>query len=513
MKKSPITTSSNLSSSSSGVLFLTAASNLFFLLCFFGCLDTSVAIMRGPSSPAHHLSSMAPLNPRKTKKNTLSDDIYFIPTSVNKERGGAAEIDKKLQGGGASFATSIFNLVNNVAGAGMLTLAAGKASGGTGWMPSVAIVGALALASARTFTLIGKACELTGETSFKGLWGEAFGSKTAYIVDSIVFINCFLSSTIYIGLLGDIFSQLLRTTNLPWAQLSRGQVISVVAALVLFPLNLIKDLSSLAFTSILGLCAVSYTVLFMVFRALDGSYSIVEPVGKFIQDEVIRTPSFQGSSMWNIDLRALVLISNLGLAFIAHYNAPTYYREMKKTSSTSFPKMVYTSYAILAIIYVATMCAGYGTFGDVSRGNILLCYHPKDIMAFLGRLATGLSVVFGFPLVSCGAREGLKNASSALGFSALSKPENHAKLVAGMLISACGLAVLVEDVKLIAGFSGAANGSFVTYLAPTLVYMRILKKIRGEAEYKRARHNFIFVPFGLFIGVMGVKMTYASMKG
>jgi len=474
---------------------------VYYFLCF--CPNPIFGTMHGSPATMH-----PQLLARKTNLPEKNQDIFFI-------RGGAAENSAQLKApkeGTASFASSVFNLANNVAGAGMLTLAAGKATGATGWVPSVVICVGLALASARTFTLIGKACDLTGETSFKGLWGQAFGPRTAYIVDSIVFIQCFLSSTIYIGLLGDIFSQLLKASSLPLVHVSRTSVIAFVAATVLFPLNLIRDLSALACTSILGLCAVLYTVVFMVYRSLDGSYSISEPVGRYIKDEVIKIPSFEGSSMWNIDMKSLVLISNLGLAFIAHYNAPTYYREMKKKSSKSFPTMVYTSYFILAAIYVATMCAGYATFGDISRGNILLCYHPKDVAAFFGRLATGLSVVFGFPLVSNGAREGLKNASSALGYPALSNPANHAKLVAGMLLSACTLAVLVDDVKLIAGFSGAANGSFVTYLCPTLVYMRILRRVRGEAEYKRARHNFIFLPFGVFIGVMGVKMTYKSMQ-
>jgi len=67
--------------------------------------------------------------------------------------------------GGASFSASVFNLVNNVAGAGILTLAAGKASG-TGWIPSIFICSTLAALSAHTFTLIGHACELSGERDF-----------------------------------------------------------------------------------------------------------------------------------------------------------------------------------------------------------------------------------------------------------------------------------------------------------------------------------------------------------
>ena len=443
-----------------------------------------------------------------------------ISTNININiRGGAIAGTGKRAGinksdnGNASLATSVFNLANNVAGAGLLTLSAGKAAGGSGWIPSIAICGSLAYASAFTFILIGKACEITGEKSFKGLWSQAFGEGTAYLVDSIVFLQCFISSTIYIGLLGDIFSALLQGSALAANQpllASRTGVILLVAASILFPLNLIKDLSALAFTSILGLCAIMYTVAFMVYRALDGSYSTV---GRFVVDGLITPPSFDSSTAWNFDLRSLVLVSNLGLAFIAHYNAPTYYRELKKESSETFSKMTRSAYLILASIYVITMCAGYATFGDTARGNILLNYHPKDMLALFGRLATGLSVIFGFPLVSNGAREGLKNAAMALGHPSVSDPKNHVKLVLSVLCMASVLAILVDDIKIIAGFSGAAMGSFLVYICPPIIYSRILLNYFGKdsLEFQRGRRTLAFVPFGVFIAIMGVTMTYKSM--
>ena len=451
---------------------------------------------------------------------------HAIYEQFKNQRGGAKHKDKDKvttvsDGGTASFSASVFNLANNVAGAGLLTLAAGKATGASGWIPSIAICCSLALASATTFIMIGKACELTGERTFKGLWAQAFGDSTAFVVDSIVFIQCFLSSTIYVGLLGDIFSALLKNAGmvLPSSLTSRTGVILFVGATVLFPLNLIRNLSALAFTSILGLCAVVYTVLFMVVRAVDGSYSLGSAstsaaVGKFIADDIIAKPSFEGSTLWNMDLRSLVLVSNFGLAFIAHYNAPSYYREMKKDTPKSFPRMVLTAYTILATIYVTTMCAGYKTFGDTSRGNILLNYHPKDMLAFLGRLATGFSVIFGFPLVSNGAREGLKNASSALGYPAISDPKNHVTLVMTMMTMSSIVAILVDDIKIIAGFSGATIGSFLVYMCPPLVYTKILEKYFGKdsLEYKSGRRSLAFVPFGVFIAVMGVAMTYNSIK-
>ena len=227
----------------------------------------------------------------------------------------------------ASIVTSIFNLANNVAGAGILTLAAGKATG-TGWIPSVLTCVTLAFVSAHTFTLIGKACDMTGQTTFKGLWADAFGPSTAWIVDSMVFVQCFFVSIIYTGLLGDIFSALLANTSFP---ISRTPIIVTAAVAILWPLNMIRDLSALGFTSILGLVAVLYTVFFIVLRALDGTYAMpaatagaaaTSVAGKFVAAAPF-LPSFAKSTLWNFDMNSLVLMSNLGLAFIAHYNGRT----------------------------------------------------------------------------------------------------------------------------------------------------------------------------------------------
>jgi hypothetical protein len=72
-----------------------------------------------------------------------------------------------LRGGGdASTISSVFNLVNNVAGAGILTLAAGMTTG-TGWIPSIFICIVLGLIGSHTFSIVGDACEMTGESDFK----------------------------------------------------------------------------------------------------------------------------------------------------------------------------------------------------------------------------------------------------------------------------------------------------------------------------------------------------------
>ena len=431
-------------------------------------------------------------------------------------RGGSQRKVEPVEDG-ASIATSVFNLANNVAGAGILTLAAGKATG-TGWIPSIGICLALATVSSHTFTLVGKSCELTGLNSFKDLWSYAFGSsKTAWVVDTMVFVQCFFVSIIYTGLLGDVFSALLRgTLGIQEWWTSRTSIILLAASSILFPLNLIRDLSSLGFTSILGLIAVLYTVGFIVVRALDGSYGIGNggtAVGRFVAEGILpKIPSFAKSSLWNVDLNSLVLTSNLGLAFIAHYNAPSYWKSLgKSASSKKFGIISRRAYLILAAIYTTTMVAGYATFGDVSMGNILLNYSSSDLLATLGRLATGFSIIFGFPLISNGCREGFKNASAALGLfgGAASDPKHHVPLVMSLLVVTTTLAIVADDIGLVAGLTGALMGSSLVYICPTLLYAKIVGRKFGfdSKAHHTAKKNLVWIPFGIFTASMGVTMT------
>ena len=122
-------------------------------------------------------STNALKQPRSKLSSTTTTTTMRVPT---KSRSGILRTDQihendhgaalATKGGEqakkASIAASVFNLVNNVAGAGILTLSAGMASG-TGWIPAVIICTILGAIGSHTFCIIGKACELTGEADFK----------------------------------------------------------------------------------------------------------------------------------------------------------------------------------------------------------------------------------------------------------------------------------------------------------------------------------------------------------
>ena len=90
----------------------------------------------------------------------------------------AVVVQKRTDVLGASF-----NLVNNVAGCGFLTLTAGAA--GTGYLPAVGLVAFLGAVSCGSFLLLGEDALRYQASDVRSLWSEAVGAN-AWAVDASV---------------------------------------------------------------------------------------------------------------------------------------------------------------------------------------------------------------------------------------------------------------------------------------------------------------------------------------
>ena len=146
--------------------------SLFFVLLTVSSLLTTNATAYKSKSTTRMRFHVPEINTGYAKYQT-SHPISRLNSLLLLVRGGGDRLhptkDTKKEVadvGTAGIPASVFNLVNNVAGAGLLTLAAAKATANVGWIPAISITVCLAALSAHTFTLIGKACEITGEKNF-----------------------------------------------------------------------------------------------------------------------------------------------------------------------------------------------------------------------------------------------------------------------------------------------------------------------------------------------------------
>lgn len=98
-------------------------------------------------------------------------------------------------------------------------------------------------------------------------------------------------------------------------QLSREQTLFGVTGLVLVPLCLLKDLSSLAPFSLLGIMGMAYTAIAMAVRFFGGDY---RAGGRFFKDVVVSSKPLFGNkgAMSVFSPSSFILISMLSTAYM-----------------------------------------------------------------------------------------------------------------------------------------------------------------------------------------------------
>ena len=422
----------------------------------------------------------------RSSRVALSRPVDRLTTLTAEVNGGEIEEIKK---GGVTSGT--LNLVKSIVGAGVLALPAGVAAFAEGqrlaMAPAALVMIALGAASAYSFAILGRMCGAAGVETYREAWSEIVGTKTAWIVTSCVTMTPLFACLAYSIILGDSFSSLfghLLPAALP-IDPRRFFVLSIGLG-VLWPLCSLKSLKALAPTSALGTGGMLYTVLFMCKRAMDGVYE---------------RPQFAGagaSPLALVNPRLAVLVGMLGTAYMAHFNAPSFYADAGKDSKT-FNKVVTNGFALSVLLNLAVMVAGFLTFGAAASGNIINNYAKTDTLANVARALFGASIAFTFPLAFAGAKDGLRQLDANL-FSK-KKVASERRVVALPLAIITGLALLLDDVGLVISLGGALMGSAVIYILPALM---LLKASIPKAKFEKKLAPYSMIGVGAVSGILGV---------
>jgi len=246
-------------------------------------------------------------------------------------------------------------------------------------------------------------------------------------------------------------------------------VLIIIVVSILLPLCLQRDLSVLAYTSIFGVSCEIFVVAFMQMRLADGSYA---PGGQFYEliEERNRVSwgDQDGPDMFGFSVTTFVLLSSLATAFIAHYNAPKFYVQMRKRSPRRFNRVIIVAFSIAFGIYVWVMSVGYLTFGKNCRGLILNNYSERDPWASAARIAIGIAVLFGFPLSFTALRD---SSMAVLGMPGDKKCYFYTTtLILLTIITTAGC--LLHDLGLVNSLGGAIFGALITMVFPGYLLYR-----------------------------------------
>jgi amino acid permease len=154
-------------------------------------------------------------------------------------------------------------------------------------------------------------------------------------------------------------------------------------------------------------------------------------------------------------------------AYVAHYNAPKIWNELKSPSKDRYNTIVSSSFTIAGVLYTLLMAFGFLTFGGHSNGMILNNYASSDQLAVLARFATGVGVLCGYPLSFFALRDTLMHLLEVKDQKVRDRMHTPMTIVVLALITAASL--WLRDVGIVVSLSGALVGTLLIFILPALM--------------------------------------------
>ncbi|KAL7522236.1 hypothetical protein ACHAWX_006913 [Stephanocyclus meneghinianus] len=487
---------------------------------------------------------------------TASPPIAFGATTGKRGRVTIAMSDDSkgsavgVGGGTASISNEIFNLVKSIVGAGVLSLPAGErdekgrekavfneiyffagescgnisgnmefsqvsrpsslsptgiaafGNAPTAVIPAVSLITIIGFFSAYGFSLIGRVCSYTGGKSYREAWSETVGEETSWLPAATCTMKTCCAVLSYSMILADTIRALFMTAT--GMEVTRTVALLGITSTTLLPLCLLKNLSSLAPFSLVGVAGMFYTAVAMAIRYFQGVYKLgspavkatktaAVPAGKFLVDVAKNyQPQFGelGASA-ALSPNVFILICMLSTAYMAHFNAPKFYNELKNNTIKRYNTVVGTSFGISVLLFALVGSLGFLTFGSASSGLILNNYSTKDILMSLSRVAVAVSIVFSFPLAFVGARDGWLDLLNVPSEKRSNAVLNKATLAILSVITL--IATQLKELAFIMSFAGATSA---------------VKKMGVKASKGLRRE----VPFALFSALLGLVMGSIGTK-
>ena len=447
----------------------------------------------------------------------------------------------------AGIGDEISNLLKNIVGSGGLSIPGGIAAfanAPSAMWSSIIVIWIMGIANAYSFSLLGRICAITKSNSYSMAWertvGRRYGMKYQLFADGVVFGKAILGTWSFSIIIASTCAPLYRWlenwfgifgpanghANNGSEPLSSAFVLVAITLFILLPMCLSQRLASLSIFSAIGTLGTLVTISTMILRYLDGSYL---EGGQFYDDlSLNQRPSFgtdKGASAFLTSFKSLTLVSILSTGYVAHYNAPKYYYELKDHTTGRFNIVVTFGFLFAAITYTVVSTVGFLTFGENSMGFVLDNYSYRDPLATIARFGVAISVIFAYPLLFHGGRDGLVSLVHTLSTNAATgsssptstrirtptQTESNAVTVL-LLFTVTVLAIYVNDLTFVLSFSGATMSSLIIYIFPPFMFSALVKNCCcyvSEDTDREVRLGYAMMIIGAIFGVAG---AYVSVE-
>ncbi|XP_057715558.1 probable sodium-coupled neutral amino acid transporter 6 [Corythoichthys intestinalis] len=405
---------------------------------------------------------------------------------------------------GASFASSVFNLMNAIMGSGILGLAYAMASTGiVGFCILLILVSSLA---AYSIHLLLKLCDLTGINSYEELGGRALQKPGKVLVGIAIVIQNVGAMSSYLFILKSelpsAIAGFLSPDQSREAWFEDGRLLLIIVTLcVVLPLAILPKIGFLGYTSSLAFFFMLYFTIVVVVK----KWSIPCPLPK---NSTTSLGAYQVSNSSDLECtprlfilssRSAYAIPTMAFSFLCHTAVLPIYCELDRPTKTRMQKVTNVGIGLSFLVYLVSALFGYLTFYAHVESELLLgydAYLPRDVMVTTVRLAILISVLLTVPLIHFPARKAvILLLRGDRPFSWLIHVAATVLILGVVLL----LAIFVPDIRNVFGVVGSTTSSCLLFVFPGLFYLKISRQPFPSFDFIGA---LSLVVFGLIMGVI-----------
>uniref|UniRef100_A0A8C2ZJF3 Solute carrier family 38 member 6 n=1 Tax=Cyclopterus lumpus TaxID=8103 RepID=A0A8C2ZJF3_CYCLU len=369
---------------------------------------------------------------------------------------------------GASFASSVFNLMNAIMGSGILGLAYAMAN--TGILGFCILLVLVSILAAYSIHLLLKLCDQTGESPTTMDTQSNFRLSLSVCLSRGFHLA--MSSYLFIlkSELPAAIDSFLNPESTGHAWYEDGRLLLVLVTLcVVLPLAMLPKIGFLGYTS-------SIAFFFMLYFTIVVTSPLrnitLPPLSLFLQISN-SSDSECTPKLFVISSKSGYTIPTMAFSFMCHTAILPIYCELDRPTKARMQNITNIGISLSFLLYLISALFGYLTFYAHVDSELLLgydAYMPRDIMVMVVRLAILLSVLLTVPLIHFPARK----AAILLLFGG--RPFSWlihifvTLIIVGVVLL---LAVVVPDIRNVFGVVGSTTSTCLLFVFPGIFYLKL----------------------------------------
>lgn len=334
--------------------------------------------------------------------------------------------------------------------------------------------------------------------SYEDLSLFCFGKKAAIFVEVNILVFCFGIAVAYLVTLGDILTPLGELYFGAQSMLAQRWVLMTISCVtIMLPLSLLKDISSLQFSSILGVLSIFFLVIAVCIRSIMHTSAHGLPEGISWTINLTHGPNF------------MLSVPIVMFAFTCQVNVFSIYTELQRPCIRRMNKVVDRATIVSFLVYLVIGVVAYIAFGPSLvepqyKGNILLSFPLSDTLIAVSRAAITFTVSVAFPLNIFPCRFTIDMMFFAYSQDSLTR---HVAVTSGLVLLALLLAIFCPSINVVFGIIGGTCSTVVCFCLPAAF---ILKLEDGPLLGRKKIGSVLLFVGALIIGAVGTGVTVWS---